>query len=179
MAIFEDARPACPLPEVCSFSFSDCIKTPFPDGTRLEAMQKVYGTAPVHDPAHKAHPDKPVYGMYVIAMDGTPAETLVDRYAALATGKREGGRGGRRLLCLLMRASWRRINAALAGEDAYAAYEAVPAGLNGTAEIHPKGVTKEKPVAEMAEAMGFSSEDCVAFGGARPEPPTCTSTRCQ
>ena len=46
-------------------------------------------------------------------------------------------------------------------------HEAVPAGLNGTAEIHPKGVTKEKPVAEMAAAMGFSSEDCVAFGGAR------------
>jgi len=84
MAVFEDARPACPLPEVCSFSFSDCIKTPFPDGTRLEALQKVYSTAPVHDPAHKAHPDKPVYGMYVIAMDGTPAETLVDRSAAIA-----------------------------------------------------------------------------------------------
>ena len=84
MAVFEDARPACPLPEVCSFSFSDCIKVSFPDGTRLEAMQKVYGTAPVHDPAHKAHPDKPVFGMYVIAMDGTPAETLVDRSAAMA-----------------------------------------------------------------------------------------------
>ena len=92
-----------------------------------------------------------------------------------------GAKVGQEVALWLTRAGWRlrRINAALTGEEAYAAYEAVPAGLNGTAEIHPKGVTKEKPVAEMAEAMGFSSEDCVAFGGARPEPPTCTSTRCQ
>jgi phosphoserine phosphatase len=44
------------------------------------------------------------------------------------------------------------------------AFEAVPAGLPCTAEVHLRGQGKEVPVAHIVASHGGTAADCIAFG---------------
>ena len=66
---------------MCIFSSKDVVDVCF---GHMPPVQAIYAQAPIHKPTHQAKAD-PLHCLYVVAMDGTDAETIVTKLnAALA-----------------------------------------------------------------------------------------------